>query len=33
MNISNVIAKSFYEVHKDIKENKHTHYWLKGRQR
>ena len=30
MNISNVIAKSFYEVHRDIKEHKHTHYWLKG---
>lgn len=30
MNISELIAKSFYEVHKDIKENKHTHYWLKG---
>lgn len=30
MNISNVIAKSFHEVHKDIKEHKHTHYWLKG---
>lgn len=30
MNISSVIAKSFYEVHRDIKEHKHTHYWLKG---
>lgn len=30
MNISELIAKSFYEVHKDIKEHKHTHYWLKG---
>ena len=30
MNISNVIAKSFFEVHRDIKENKYTHYWLKG---
>lgn len=30
MKISEIIAKSFYEVHKDIKENKHTYYWLKG---
>lgn len=30
MNISSVIAKSFHEVHRDIKEHKHTHYWLKG---
>ena len=30
MNISDVIAKSFFEVHRDIKEHKHTHYWLKG---
>lgn len=30
MNISNVIAKSFFEVHRDIKKHKHTHYWLKG---
>lgn len=28
--LSDLIAPSFYEVHKDIKENKHTHYWLKG---
>lgn len=25
-----IIAPSFYEVHKDIKENKHVHYWFKG---
>lgn len=32
MNISlrNVIAPSFYELHKEVKENKYTHYWLKG---
>lgn len=30
MNISNIIAESFFEVHRDIKEHKHTHYWLKG---
>lgn len=30
INLSNVIAPSFYEVHKDIKENKYTHYWLDG---
>lgn len=30
MNLTDAIAPSFYEVHKDIKENKHTHYWFKG---
>lgn len=30
MNLSKVIAPSFYEVHKDIKQGLHTHYWLKG---
>ena len=30
MNLTQVIAKSFFEVHRDIKEHKHTHYWLKG---
>lgn len=28
--LTGLIAPSFYDVHKDIKENKHTHYWLKG---
>jgi phage terminase large subunit len=28
--LSNVIAPSFKEVHKDIKDNGHTHYWLSG---
>jgi len=28
--LSNLIAPSFYGVHKDIKNNKYTHYWLKG---
>lgn len=28
--LTDLIAPSFYDVHKDIKENKHTHYWLKG---
>jgi phage terminase large subunit len=28
--LSEVIGKSFYEIHKDIKENKNTHYWLNG---
>lgn len=28
--LSDIIAPAFYEVHKDIKEGKHTHYWLKG---
>jgi phage terminase large subunit len=30
MNLSKVIAPSFYEVHKDIKAERHTHYWLPG---
>lgn len=30
MKISEIIAPSFYELHKDIKINGHTHYWLKG---
>lgn len=30
MNLTQVIAESFHEVHRDIKEHKHTHYWLKG---
>lgn len=28
--LSKIIAPAFYSVHKDIKEKKHTHYWLKG---
>ena len=28
--LSRLIAKSFYEVHKDIWNEKSTHYWLKG---
>lgn len=28
--LSEIIAPSFYDVHKDIKSNKHTHYWMKG---
>lgn len=28
--LSSLIAPSFYGVHKDIKENAHTHYFLKG---
>ena len=28
--LSEVIAPSFYDLHKDIKQDKHTHYWLKG---
>lgn len=28
--LSNLIAPSFYGVHKDIKNNRYTHYWLKG---
>lgn len=30
MNLTEIIAPSFYEVHKDIKKGVHTHYWLKG---
>lgn len=30
INLSEIIAPVFFEVHKDIKGNKHTHYWLKG---
>jgi len=30
MRLSECIAPSFYDVHKDIKQGKHTHYWLKG---
>jgi phage terminase large subunit len=28
--LSQCIAPSFYDIHKDIKQGKHTHYWLKG---
>ena len=28
--LSNIIAPCFYELHKDISLNLHTHYWLKG---
>lgn len=30
MNLSKAIAPSFFDVHKDIKQGLHTHYWLKG---
>lgn len=30
MNLSKIIAPSFFPIHKDIKEGRHTHYWLKG---
>lgn len=29
-NLSSMIAPSFYNLHSDIKDNKYTHYWLKG---
>ena len=29
-NLRDIIAPSFYEVHKFIKEDKYTHYWLAG---
>lgn len=28
--LSSIIAPSFHGVHRDIKQNRHTHYWLKG---
>src|ERR1700741_4343480 len=28
--LSEVIAKSFYEVHKSIKRNEYTYYWMSG---
>ncbi|MBO8434136.1 MAG: PBSX family phage terminase large subunit [Tyzzerella sp.] len=28
--LTNIIAPSFYTIHNDIKNNNHTHYWLKG---
>lgn len=30
ISLKSIIAPSFHEVHKDIKQNLHTHYWLKG---
>ena len=30
MKLSNIIAPSFYGVHRDIRNNRYTHYWLKG---
>lgn len=28
--LSQCIGKGFYKLHRDIREGKHTHYWLKG---
>ena len=28
--LSDVISPSFYDLHKDLKQDGHTHYWLKG---
>lgn len=28
--LKNIIAPSFYDIHNDIKNNRYTHYWLKG---
>jgi PBSX family phage terminase large subunit len=28
--LSDVIAPSFYDLHKDVKQDKYTHYWLDG---
>lgn len=30
MKLSSVIAPSFHDIHKDIKEMQHTHYWMNG---
>ena len=30
MNLSSIIAPSFFDIHKYIKQNKYTHYWLGG---
>lgn len=30
VNLSDIIASSFYDLHRDIKQDGHTHYWLKG---
>ena len=30
MNLTEVIAPSFYDIHKFIKEDRYTHYWLAG---
>lgn len=30
LNLSRIIAPGFYEVHRDIKNNRHTHYFIKG---
>lgn len=30
VSLKSIIAPSFYNVHKDIKQGLHTHYWLKG---
>lgn len=28
--LSEWIGEGFYDIHRDIREGKHTHYWLKG---
>lgn len=30
LNLKKVIAPAFYDLHRDIKQGLHTHYWLKG---
>lgn len=30
VSLTDLIAPSFYDVHHDIKQGQHTHYWLKG---
>lgn len=28
--LTDLIAPSFYDLHRDVKQGRHTHYWLKG---
>ena len=28
--LSEWIGEGFYDIHRDIREGRHTHYWLKG---
>ena len=30
ISLKQLIAPSFYEIHNDLKQFRHTHYWLKG---
>lgn len=30
VSLTDLIAPSFYALHHDVKQGRHTHYWLKG---